>query len=307
MKSKLNFFDFATHEPSACGQVLDIELSSAELDWPGVILEKGSSPCFYPKNVYTPYFYFALALEQDLHWSAETADGMTALKSSPGDIWINPPETPFSHDISEPCYFVILAVEKKAFLDSCSLNLSGKPLQFLNNYNVHDDTIKGIVDLFLIEAQTGGRNGYAYLKNLLSLLATHYIQNYSNFSDLQLKRATTSKFDRKQVDKVDKYIDQNINRNISVDDLADVLSCSKFYFLREFKKLMDITPYQYLINKRLEQAKQLLSSPQSNIAAIGLDLGFNDQAHFTRAFKNHFGVTPGQYQKQLTHISHQRS
>ena len=300
MESSLKFFDFDTRKPSDCGQVLEIDFSSAGLDWPGVVLEKGSSPCFYPKNVYTPYFYFALTLDQDLHWSAKTVDGMTALKTSPGEIWINPPNTPFSHDISEPCYFVILAVEEKEFLDGCSLNIKGKDLQFLNNYNVNDETIKGIMELFLIEARAGGRNGYAYLKNLLSLLATHYIHNYSNYSDLQNEHHTSSRFEQNQVDKVDKYISKNIGGNISVDDLADLLHCSKFYFLREFKKLLGITPYQYLMNKRLEQAKVLLSSPQSNISSVGLDLGFNDQSHFTRAFKNQFGLTPGQFQKQAS-------
>ncbi len=299
MKSRLQFFDYDSNQPSDCGQVLQIEFSSADLDWPGVILEKGSSPHFYPNNVYTPYFYFALALDQDLYWNAAINDGMTALKTSPGDIWINPPKTPFSHDISEPCYFVILAVLGQEFLDSCNLNLKGKKLQFLNNYNVHDETIKGIIDLFVIEASSGGRNGYAYLRNLLALLSTHYIQNYSNFSDLESERGSTSKFDRKQMDKVERYIDKNISSHISVEDLADLLHCSKFYFLREFKKLTGITPYQYLIDKRLEQAKILMSSPQNNISSVGLDLGFNDQAHFTRAFKNQFGLTPGQFQNQV--------
>ena len=298
MDSNLKFYDFDTDELSACGQVLDIDFSSAELDWPGIILEQGSSPHFYPNNVYTPYFYFALALEQDLHWNVAVNDGMTELKTSPGDIWINPPRTPFSHDIAEPCYFVILAVEEREFLDSCTLNLKGKQLQFLNNYNVHDETIKGIIDLFLIEARGGGRNGYAYQKNLLSLLSTHYIQSYSNYLDLQNQRSTVSKFDQEQVDKVDRYIDKNISSHISVDDLADLLHCSKFYFLREFKKLVGLTPNQYLIDKRLERAKILLSSAQGNIASVGFELGFNDQAHFTRAFKKQFGLTPGQFQKQ---------
>ena len=298
MKSSLQFFDYDSDQPSPCGQVLEIEFSSAELEWPGVVLEKGSSPHFYPRNVYTPYFYFALALDHDLHWNAAINDGMQALKTSPGDIWINPPKTPFSHDISEPCYFVILAVLEQEFLDSCNLNLKGKKLQFLNNYNVHDETIKGIIDLFVIEASSGGRNGYAYLRNLLALLSTHYIQSYSNFSDLENERGTASKFDRKQLEKVERYIDRNISSHISVEDLADLLHCSKFYFLREFKKLTGITPYQYLIDKRLEQAKTLLSSPQRNIASVGFELGFNDQAHFTRAFKNQFGITPGQFQKR---------
>ena len=296
--SRLKFFSHDTGAPSDCGQVLEIELSSQALPWAGVVLEKGSAPCFYPDNVYTPYFYFALALEHELHWSAETGSGKTALKTSPGDIWINPPRTPFSHHISEPCYFVILAVEERTFLQHCPLPLSGKSLQFLNNYNVHDEVIKGIIELFLIEVKAGGRNGYSYLQSLLALLGNHYILNYSNYPELQDERKTASGFGQAQVDKIDGYIIQHMGDSITVDDLADLLGCSKFHFLREFKKMMSITPYQYLLSRRMEQARMLLSSPDSSIAAVGLDLGFNDQSHFTRAFKNQFGLTPGQFQKQ---------
>lgn len=303
MKSNLKFYNVDTNKLSDCGQALEIEFSSSALDWPGVILEKGSSPYFYPKNVYTPYFYFALALDQELSWSADIANDMTALKTSPGDIWINPPNTPFSHNISEPCYFVILAVEEEEFLNGCSLNIKGKELQFLNNYNVHDETIKGIMDLFLIEARAGGRNGLSYLNNLLSLLSTHYIQNYSNYHDLLNNSTNLSKLTPSQIDKVERYINKNMGKNISVDDLADLLHCSKFYFLREFKKYIGYTPYQYLMNKRLQQAKVLLSVPQSNITSVGIELGFNDQSHFTRAFRKEFGITPGQFHKNASNHS----
>lgn len=298
MKSSLQFFNFESNQASDCGEVLDIEFSSQGLNWNGVVLEKGNSPHFYPNNVYTPYFYFALALDQDLSWSVETAQGKTALKTSPGDIWINPPSSPFSHDISEPCYFVILAIEEKVFLDACSLNLQGKKLQFLNNYNVHDETIKGIMDLFMLEALSGGKNGQAYLNNMLSLLATHYIQSYSNYNDLQSAQSESSKFDQNQVDKIDAYIAANIGSPIQVEDLAELLNCSKFYFLREFKKLVGETPYQYLMAKRLDEARKRLTEAQGNIAAIALDLGFNDQSHLSRAFKNQFGMTPKRFQQQ---------
>ena len=54
----------------------------------------------------------------------------------------------------------------------------------------------------------------------------------------------------------------------------------------------------YLLDKRLDQAKLLLNTTLGNIAAVGLELGFNDQAHFTRVFKKRFGITPGQFQRQ---------
>lgn len=298
MKSKLIFYQHATNELSNCGSVLEIEESSHHLDWRGVVLEKGCSPHFYPDNVYTPYFYFALALEQDLNWQIETEEGTAPLHSTPGDIWINPPNTPFSHHIDEPCYFVILAIEKQTFLDNCPLGIKGKALKFLNNYNLVDQTISGIIELFLIEAKANGRNGTAYMQNLLSLLSTHYVQNYSNYFDLLEANLTASKFDQNQVTKIDEYIEQNISAHITIEDLADLLHCSKYYFLREFKKFVGNTPYQYLMSKRLTKAKHLLQTQESNIASVAYELGFNDQAHFTRAFKNEFAMTPGQYLKR---------
>lgn len=164
MESQLKFYEFETDQLSDCGSVLDIEFSSRDLNWQGVVLEKGSSPHFYPKNVYTPYFYFALALEQDLQWTVDTDSGESELHTVPGEIWINPPKTPFTHDISETCYFIVLAIEEKVFLEACHLELADKSLSFLNNYNVDDDTIRGIIDLFVLELNSGGRNGYSYLK-----------------------------------------------------------------------------------------------------------------------------------------------
>ena len=298
MKSELKFYDSDSNTLSSCGEVLDIEFSNHGLDWPGILVEKGSSPYFYPKNVQTPYFYFALALDKDLNWSVETNGSFANLKTIPGNIWINPPKTPFSHNIDEPCYFIILAIEEQEFFSHCPLNLQGVELQFLNNYNVLDETIKSIIEMFMLETKNKGRNGKLYLNNLVSLLATHYIQNYSNYFDLKNNQIATSKFDQTQVDKIDSYIEENIGSNISVDDMADLLGCSKFYFLREFKKLIGVTPYQYLMNIRLEKARTALSSGSVNIAVTAYELGFNDQSHFTRAFKNHFGMTPGQFVKQ---------
>ena len=94
-----------------------------------------------------------------------------------------------------------------------------------------DETIKGIMELFLIEVQNKGRNGKNYLQNLLSLLSTHYIQNYSNYHDLLDASSKRSKFSQQQIEKIDQYIEAHLGENIAVEDLAELLHCSKFYFL----------------------------------------------------------------------------
>lgn len=299
MKSSLKFYDHESSQLSNCGEVLDIELSNAGLNWRGIVLEKGSSPHFYPTNVYTPYFYFAVALDKELKWNVGEDDNTTSIKAVADDIWINPPKTPFTHDISEPCHFVILAVEERVFLDSCPLNIDGLDLQFLNNYNVTDPAIKGIIDLFLLEVKAKGRNEISYIRSLVSLLSNHYVQNYSNYLDLINQKQILSKFDQGQVDRVEQYIMANIGQPISIEDLAEQLHCSKFYFLREFKKFMGLTPYQFLMSKRLEVAKDKLTATSMSIAEVGFEVGFNDQSHFSRAFKGHYGQTPGQFVKAV--------
>lgn len=291
MRSQLQFIDHATGKASDCGKVLEIEVASHALNWPGVVVEKGRSPHFYPNHVSTPYFYFALGLEQALHWEAETDEGMSYLTTIPGEIWINPPETPFTHKIDEPCYFVIVAIEKATLFQHCPLSIKGKQLSFLKNYNVDDEALRGLINLFLLEVQSGGKNGSAYLNSLVSMLSVHYLNNYSDLNDLPER--SVSKFGAREQQTIDALIDDRLDQPITIEEMAAALGCSKFYFLREFKKLTGQTPYQHLLEKRLECAQTMLAQGETNILTTALAVGFSDQSHFTRAFKKRFGTTPG--------------
>ena len=69
-------------------------------------------------------------------------------------------------------------------------------------------------------------------------------------------------------------------------------------FLKEFKKATSKTPYQYLTDIRMEQASQLIGDESITLVDLAIRLGFNDQSHFSRAFKNRFGESPGAYRKK---------
>ena len=64
MKTSIPFYHKVTNVRSNCGDPLNIELSSKDLAWEGILLERGSSPFFYPKDVVTPNFYFAIEMEK---------------------------------------------------------------------------------------------------------------------------------------------------------------------------------------------------------------------------------------------------
>lgn len=295
MKSALQFIDQATGERATCGDVLEIEVSSAGLGWEGVLLEKGHSPHFHPVNIVTPYFYFALAIDEEFSWAAEHRGEMVDLKTQPGEIWMNPPQVPFSHSIDEPCHFIILAVDEAVLLAHFDEVLPAQKLQFLKNYNVSDQSLEFLIRLFCNEAANQGRNGIRYVHGLLRLFAFHYVRNYSDWQDLVARPAANSRLGRAELETVRLHVQQHIEEPVSIEELAVLVNCSKFHFLKEFKKAMAITPYQFIIRARLERAKELLRDGQDQIADVALRLGFSDQSHFTNSFKRQFGLTPGEF------------
>ncbi len=84
----------------------------------------------------------------------------------------------------------------------------------------------------------------------------------------------------------------------SLADLAALAGVSRFQLLRGFAKEVGVTPYAYLLQRRLSLAKRLLAAGHSP-AEAAFDAGFADQSHLTRAFLRQFGLTPGRYRAAL--------
>lgn len=298
MKTKIKYYLKGTQVESRCGSILEIEESSRNLGWEGVLLEKGTSKHFHPKDVETPNFYFAVELENK--YVIEVVDGeKTFLKETAvGDIWINPPNTPFTHNIDEPCNFIIVTIDKEKLFNSFIGNRK-EELLFLNNYGVRDKVLLNLIELLYVETKKNGVNGSWYIDNVISLIANYFIRNYTNYNDLKNNHTQIEVITDKEIVRVTEYIRKNINEIINIENLAKELNMSKFYFLREFKEYVGITPYQYIINMKIEYSKQLLKDEKESITQIALSLGFNDSSHFSKTFKAHEGVSPKVFRKNF--------
>ncbi len=93
------------------------------------------------------------------------------------------------------------------------------------------------------------------------------------------------------------YIDTNYNKPIKIDDLSALIYRSESQTIRIFKKNFNMTPYEYVLKRKMQVAKQLLKNTKLSIRDIALELGFTNEHYFSSCFKQQNGLTPGQYRK----------
>ena len=95
------------------------------------------------------------------------------------------------------------------------------------------------------------------------------------------------------------YIDKNITSNLTIEEIAKEFLISPFHLIRIFKKELGLTPHQYILNQKINLSKELLSKG-INIAEVAITVGFNDQSHLYKYFKQIFSISPKEYQVSIT-------
>ncbi|MCW3090314.1 MAG: transcriptional regulator, AraC family [Ferruginibacter sp.] len=95
-------------------------------------------------------------------------------------------------------------------------------------------------------------------------------------------------------------MDAHFNFNLSLADFARIAQRSLATFKRDFTEMYHTTPGKWLAQKRLEYAKLLLNSSKKNVHEVAYDSGFENATHFSRVFKEKFGLAPLQFRKQNT-------
>ena len=93
------------------------------------------------------------------------------------------------------------------------------------------------------------------------------------------------------------FIEQNYMRAITIEDIAQFCNLNRSYLGKLFKETVHKTPQQFLIYYRMKQASELLRLSDMAINEVGKSVGYQNQLHFSRAFKNVYGQSPSQWRK----------
>ena len=164
-------------------------------------------------------------------------------------------------------------------------------IEFYGNSQWEKDILGHIGDI--INADVIKQKGYE-LKIYISLL-NFWLLLVENENDIFSKKTEPKPINEQRVKDVLSFIHRNYGQKITLQDIADSVFVSKGECCRFFKKSVKMSPYDYLINYRINESMKLLKGSNSSILDIAERVGFNNVSHYIQIFRKKTGLTPHEY------------
>ena len=160
----------------------------------------------------------------------------------------------------------------------------------------NDALLADLVLTLRSEVQAGFPGGALYGESLGVAIAAHVVRRYAVASSGAADPPGGLQPD--QLRRIEEYVEENLARNLSLQELSQQLGMNVYFFVRAFRRSTSVPPHQYVLRRRVERAKAfLLEHPGISIADIALRCGFATQSHLTTTFNRLTNVTPREYRR----------
>lgn len=201
-----------------------------------------------------------------------TREGQT-YQVKPGQIFVIPPYVKTYYEASQkhPWHYIWIG-----FTTDTDMSLFSQPIINCKNAG---ETFQAMLDCHEMK---NGRS--AYLSGCLWKLVSQLMES--------------SKHSPSYVDEALHCIHSEYATGITVHELAERLNLNRSYFFSIFKKHVGVSPSEYLINLRLEKAEELIRVFGETPSIAAASVGYDDLYHFSKTFKEHYGLAPREYAKK---------
>lgn len=212
-----------------------------------------------------------------------------------GDLCITPAGIPSSYHAEGNDHYLYVQISSM-FLQQVAeeaLEMNPDRVELMPAFQVRNPQMGQLLRLLQSELHQSARMGRLYVESLANALVVNLLQDHSA-TQPRIAHYEGGLGDRKLL-QVTRYIDNALDQDIKLTDLAQLAEMSQSHFSRLFKQSMGLSPHQYLLQQRVERAKQLLKHTNQSLVEIALACGFDSHSHFTRQFRQITGVTPKAY------------
>lgn len=215
-----------------------------------------------------------------------------------GDIDIIPAGTPSLWELKEKDTAFIMSVSPELLnMVAEGFDFDPSRIEIRNRFQMRDTQLENIGWALKAEMESGYPCGNLYLESLAVSVAARLVRCHSSIS-AESEKPNGRLLGRRLKD-VLSYIEDNLSRNLSLDDIAGVAGLSVSHFKTLFRESVGLPVHQYVIRRRVERAKSLLGEGKMPISQIALETGFAHQSHLAHHMRRLLGVSPKALREML--------
>lgn len=210
-------------------------------------------------------------------YSLRTRGDISLMPAGTSDVWFEDDEST-TVDLRLPATLLRLVAE--------DMGLDPDRAGVEERHHFRDAQIEHIAWALEAECRAGSPNGRLYSESLGMALAVHLLARYP-------ARAEPRKgLSKPQLRRVTDYVEEHLDQNLSLARLAGVAEVSTSHFKTLFKRSMGVPVHEYVIQRRVARARDLLARGELSTSQVALEVGFSHQSHMARWMRRVLGVTP---------------
>ncbi|MGE4482954.1 helix-turn-helix domain-containing protein [Acidocella sp.] len=237
----------------------------------------------------------------DLDWRPNGISKIQKTEIYTGIIQIHPSDVLIYKRWNRPSRMLFFAIDQSFVRRTLEDIFGNSSIQLKPNIGIQDQVIAGMAESWREELRQNGAGGLVYAEALATALVVHLSRTYgANHAE---PPHFSGGMNAVRLNRVAQYIEDHLAEDMSLLTLAQVADFSVYHFKEVFKAETGKAPHQYLIERRIHHAKEMLLADDLPIVQIALAVGFSSQSHFTLNFRKLTGQTPLRFRQESRHGS----
>lgn len=260
-------------------------------EWPGLRIHRAQVKAGRMIEHSNAFHEVNISLAGKLTTERHSATGRRQFRySEKNNLCITPAGQSISAYWTRPIDNLGMSLDKDFAAKAALENGFSTNFEFIETNGQSDRLIQSIGLTLLDSTATDSPVDRLCADSLINSLTLHLLANYSTAKPE--KHTETGGLSGYKFRRVTEYLEAHLDDDISLNEIAAIADLSPSHFSRAFRKTTGQSPIQYLMQRRLERAKELLALPDIPLVEVGLLSGFKNQSHFSTLFRKYTHLTP---------------